>query len=101
MKIFHNAIWMKQPQTRDEVDRVVKIIHSQELGCHRYSGNDPAILQGLPAEDCDHFRPDLKLKFPYVASSGPAPKFQLSVSKENGLLSKLWRKLYRGGSTSG
>jgi DNA-directed RNA polymerase subunit RPC12/RpoP len=91
--------WMKQPQTPDELDRAVKIIHSQELGCHRYSGDDPVILRRLPAENCDHFRPDLKLKFPYVVSSGPPPKFKLSASEKNGLLSKLWRVCRRKGTS--
>jgi DNA-directed RNA polymerase subunit RPC12/RpoP len=86
--------WIKQPQTSDELDRAIKIIHSQELGCHRYSGTDQAILRRLPAEDCDHLRPDLKLKSqPYFASSGGSPKFTLSASAEGGLLSKVWRRL--------
>jgi len=59
--------WLKQPQTADELDRAIKIIHTQELGCHRYSGKDPAILQRLPAEDCDHIRPDLKLHLPRIS----------------------------------
>ncbi len=93
-EIYPQCYWIKQPQTSDELDRAIKIIHSQELGCHRYSGTDPAILGRLPAEDCDHIRPDLKLKSqPYFASSGPSPKFPLSASAEGGLLSKLWRSL--------
>lgn len=86
--------WIKQPRTSDELDRAIKLIHSQELGCHRYSGADPAILRRLPAEDCDHIRPDLKLKSqPDFASSGPSPKFTLSASADASLLSKLWRRL--------
>lgn len=90
---YPQCYWIKQPQTSDELDRAIKIIHSQELGCHRYSGTDQAILRRLPAEDCDHIRPDLKLKSqPYFASSGPSPKFMLSASAEGGLLRKLWRE---------
>ncbi len=86
--------WIKQPQTSDELDRAIKIIHSQELGCHRYSGTDQAIHRRLPAEDCDHLRPDLKLKSqPHFASSGTSPEFTLSASAEGGLLSKLLRRL--------
>jgi hypothetical protein len=88
--------WIKQPQTADKLDRAIKIIHTQELGCHRYSGNDPTILQRLPAEDCDLIRPDLKLHpIPYFASSGLPPKFTLSVSVKRGTFSKLWRMLLR------
>lgn len=86
--------WLKQPQTADELDRAIKIIHTQELGCHRYGGKDPAILRRLPAEDCDHLGPDLKLNpAPYLSDSGPPPKFTLSASSELGLFSKL-RKMF-------
>jgi hypothetical protein len=94
---YPQCFWMKQPQTAEELDRAVKIIHSQELGCHRYSGTDPAILQRIPAEDCDRLRPDLKLKsrsLSYFRSSGSSPKFSLSVLAEGHLLSKLWSKLW-------
>lgn len=88
--------WPKQPQTADELDRAIKIIHTQELGCHSYPGGDPAILQRLPAEDCDHIRPDLKLHpMPYFALSGPPPRFTLSASTERGAFRKLLRILFR------
>jgi DNA-directed RNA polymerase subunit RPC12/RpoP len=91
---YPQCFWIKQPQTQDELGRAIKIIHSQELGCHRYSGTDQAIIRRLPVEDCDHIRPDLKLESrPYFASSGPSPKFTLSASAEGNLLSKLWRRL--------
>jgi hypothetical protein len=86
--------WLKQPQTADELERTIKIIYTQELGCHRYGGKDPAILRRLPAEDCDHLRPDLKLNHaPYLSVSGPPPKFTLSASSELSLFSKL-RKMF-------
>ena len=88
--------WLKQPQTADELDRAIKIIHTQELGCHRYSGKDPAILGRLPAEDCDQIRPDLQLnRTRPFASSGPVPRFTLSVSMKQNALSRLWRMLLR------
>jgi hypothetical protein len=90
------CFWLKQPQTAAELDRAIKIIHSQELGCHRYSGSDPAILQRLPAEDCDHFRPDLKLHgTPFLRSSGAEPKFTLSASIKQSAFIKLWRTMLR------
>jgi hypothetical protein len=88
--------WLKQPKTPDELDRAIKIIHTQELGCHRYSGKDPAILRRLPAEDCDHLRPDLKLNpIPYLTVSGLPPKFTLSESSELGFFRKLRRMFPR------
>ena|SRR5580700_3116964 len=88
--------WLKQPQTTEELDRAIKIIHTQELGCHRYGGKDPAILRRLPAEDCDHVQPDLKLNpIPYLTVSGPPPKFTLSASSELGFFRKLRRIFLR------
>jgi len=92
---YPQCYWKKQPQSADELDRAIKIIQSQELGCHRYSGKDPTILQRLSADDCDHLRPDLRLNSkprPDFNSSGPSPKFSLSVSAGSHLLRKLWRK---------
>src|SRR5690242_5218578 len=70
----------QQPENAAEPNQAIKLFQTQELGCHRYSGSDPAVLQKLPAEDCDHFRPDLKLnRDPDFASFGPAPTFALSI----------------------
>ncbi len=86
--------WIKQPENAAELNQAIKLFQTQELGCHRYSGNDPAVLQKLPAEDCDHFRPDLRLhSVPYFALSGPTPRFTLSASMERGAFRRLWRKL--------
>jgi hypothetical protein len=54
--------WIKRPENAAELSQAIKLFQTQELGCHRYSGNDPAVLQKLPAEDYDHFRPDFKLR---------------------------------------
>lgn len=29
-----NCYWIKQPETADELDRAIEILHTQELGCH-------------------------------------------------------------------
>jgi hypothetical protein len=94
--------WIKQPETLDEMDRAIRILHTQELGCHRYSGKEPAILYKLPPEDCDILRPDMALNhWPTLGASDVPLKFSLSVSEnEHGLLRKLWRKLTRTTSSS-
>ena len=53
--------WIRQPESADELDRAIKIIHTQELGCHRYAGKDPAIVERLPREDCDFLCPEMAL----------------------------------------
>jgi hypothetical protein len=88
--------WIKQPENADELNQAIKLFQTQELGCHRYSGHDPAVLQKLPTEDCDHFRPDQKLKRdPDFTSFGPAPTFALSISEEHNVFSRMWRRFLR------
>lgn len=88
--------WIKQPETQDELERAIKIIHAQELGCHRYAGNDPAIVRRLPAEECDYLRPDLRMgSAPLLSSSGAQPKFTLSTSVKKSSLARLWRMMRR------
>ena len=50
---YWHCYWKKQPQTPDELDRAVEILHTQELGCHRYGGTDASIIHRLPPECCD------------------------------------------------
>ena len=85
--------WIRQPKTPEEVDLAIKILHTQEIGCHRYVGEDPAMLKRLPAEQCDHLHPETA--FRYAPASGPSDvplKLELSASKE-GFFAKLWRKV--------
>ena len=96
-----NCYWIKQPETADELDRAIKILHTQELGCHRYSGHDPAILKRCPPEDCDHVQPEMALNQRYTLGPSNIPlKFSLSASElKDGLLSRLWRKVARSKSS--
>ena len=96
-----NCYWIKQPETADELDRAIKILHTQELGCHRYSGSDPAILKRCPPEDCHDAHPATALtqRFTFGASDIPV-KFSLSALElGDGLLSRLWRKVARSKSS--
>ena len=92
-----SCYWIRQPETAVEVDRAIKIIHTQELGCHRYSGEDPAILERLPREECDLFSPEMA--FSQRASFGPSDvplKLSLFASQEaDGVLKRLWRRVVR------
>jgi hypothetical protein len=53
----------KQPGTAEEIDKVVEVMHSQDLDCVRYGGDDPAMLRRLDAENrarlCD--RPSARI----------------------------------------
>ncbi len=47
----------RQPETADEIDKMLKVFSSQDLLCIRYSGTDPEILRRLTeaglASQCD------------------------------------------------
>jgi hypothetical protein len=62
-KNLPSCYWIRQPESPEEVDRAINIIHAQELGCHRYSGADPAILERLPREECDFFFPERAFRY--------------------------------------
>lgn len=50
-----SCYWIRQPETLAEVDKAINVLNSQEVGCHRYSGNDPYILSRVDQEVCDAF----------------------------------------------
>ena len=92
-EMLSHGYWIKQPANAEELNQAVKLLHSQELGCHRYSGNDPAILKRLPPEECDFLHPDRVWN--KQASLGPSDvpfRFSLSAS-EGGFLTRLWRRI--------
>jgi hypothetical protein len=88
---FASCYWKRQPVGGEELEAAIKILQTQELGCHRYAGCDPEILKKLPPEECDHLYPEnawqqgRKLEY-----SGAEPKFSLSASRE-GFIRHLWR----------
>jgi hypothetical protein len=92
-----NCYWIKQPETADELDRAIKILHTQELGCHRYSGDDLAILKRCPPEECDRVHPEMALNDAVIFGPSDAPlNLSLSASELNdGFLRRLWRKVTR------
>lgn len=89
--------WIKQPETADELDRAIEILHTQELGWHRYAGNDPAILKRCPPEDRDHVHPKMALSRRYTFGPCDIPfKFSLSASElRDGFLARMWRRVTR------
>jgi hypothetical protein len=93
--------WIRQPETADELDRAINVLHTQELGCHRYSGTDPAILKRCPPEDCDRLRPEMALSHRYTLGPSEIPvKFSLSVSEaRDGFVTRLWRRVVRSKSS--
>jgi hypothetical protein len=90
-----SCYWIRQPESAEEVAGAIKIIHTQELGCHRYSGNDPSILERLPREECDFLCPETALRHRSAFGPSEVPvRFSLSASREaDGTLKRLWRRV--------
>src|SRR5215510_6489829 len=57
----------RQPKTKEELDGMVRLLWDQDVGCLRYGGDDPTILQRLAelgiAEQCDKAAPTARRVF--------------------------------------
>src|SRR5262245_64370856 len=51
-----HCYWKKQPETPGELERAIEVLESQDLECLRYAGTNPAILDRVSPEYCDHPR---------------------------------------------
>jgi len=88
-----HCYWRKQPKTDKEIKQAIDILHSQELDCHRYAGNDPKILKRLPRQCCDAFSgtPQVPARTPV---NGGEVRFE-SLGHRDSLLIHLWKKIFR------
>lgn len=85
-----HCVWKKQPKTRAEVERAIAILDAQELGCHRYAGTDPAILDRVLSSYCDY-----PIQGPNRAAQPKfVPKFAL-LNENTSLISRIWREILR------
>ena len=46
-------VWKKQPETPEELEQAFTAFDACCLGCYRYAGNDPAIMQRVGQACCD------------------------------------------------
>ena len=86
---MRHCYWKKQPQTQEELRQAFAIFHGQELGCHRYAGNDPKIQARIGFENCDRPRLDARAA---TSSEDHAPQF-LSTEGET-WLHRLWAAIW-------
>jgi hypothetical protein len=86
---YPHCFWKKQPETPAELERAIKVLDAQELGCHRYSGTDPAILDRLLSTYCDY--PN---RTPLASQQAdPEPPHFALLNDRLGLLARMWRKI--------
>ena len=55
--------WKKQPSTESDLQQAFAIFDGQELGCHRYAGNDLAIQRRIGISNCDYPLPLIDPQF--------------------------------------
>jgi hypothetical protein len=85
-----HCIWKKQPETRGELDQAIRVLEVQELGCHRYAGNDPAILKRISPEQCDYPAQSRSALQRKQMVSSMAARLS-SLNDKDGLLTRIWK----------
>lgn len=85
-----HCVWKKQPKTEAEIERALAVLDAQELGCHRYAGTDPAILDRVLSSYCD---------YPVSLANSAAPpevlpKFAL-LNENPSWITKVWTVILR------
>ncbi|HZV87601.1 MAG TPA: hypothetical protein VFF95_08650 [Candidatus Binatus sp.] len=90
-KMSH-CVWKKQPETPEELHQAIAVLEVQELGCHRYAGDDPAILKRISAAYCDHLLPPQRKPRPVIQSGGVPIHFRL-LDERDSFLARVWKRL--------
>jgi hypothetical protein len=90
-KMSH-CIWKKQPETPEELDQAIAVLEAQELGCHRYAGDEPAILKRISAAYCDHSLPRQRMPRPVIQWRGVPIRFRL-LDEGDSFLARVWKRL--------
>jgi hypothetical protein len=49
-----HCIWKKQPETPDEMEQAFNAFGASCVGCYRYAGSDPAVMERIGLEFCDN-----------------------------------------------
>src|SRR5258706_366757 len=49
-----HCIWKRQPETADELEQSFAAFDASEVGCYRYAGNDPTVMNRIGLDFCDH-----------------------------------------------
>ena len=84
-----HCYWKKQPETHQEMRQAFAIFDGQELGCHRYAGNDPDIQARIGPANCDNAPSNFR-----AWTSSKARDLQLLIPAEAGWFGRLWAALW-------
>jgi len=87
-KVQH-CFWKKQPGTSAELERAIAVLEAQELGCHRYAGTDPAILNQVLSTYCDY-----PMQSPSILQQpDPQPPHFMLLDDRPSLFTRIWRAI--------
>ena len=87
-----HCIWKKQPATPKELGQAIAVLETQELGCHRYAGDDPAILKRISVEYCDYITEPRRPSQTQTQLGGREIHFSL-LNGGHGFLARIWARL--------
>ena len=88
---YAQCYWKKQPETPEELERAFAVFDGQEVGCHRYSGNNAEIQTRIGMENCGH--PLTEPSRTDTSAWNAAPLFDLKL--DAGLFERIWAKIRR------
>jgi hypothetical protein len=89
---MQHCVWKKQPETEAELERAIAVLETQELGCHRYAGTDPAILDRILSTCCDYPMQSSSALHDESTTDSVAPRFAL-LDDHPGVVTRLLRAI--------
>lgn len=49
-----HCIWKKQPEREPEIEQAIMAFEASEIGCYRYAGTDPRVINRIGRDYCDN-----------------------------------------------
>jgi hypothetical protein len=89
---MQHCFWKKQPETEAELERAIAVLETQELGCHRYAGTDPAVLDRILSTSFDYPMQSPSAVHVESKTDPGAPRFVL-LDDHPGVITRLLRAI--------
>lgn len=77
---YGHCIWKKQPETEQEFAQAFDAFDASCVGCYRYAGSDPAVIDRIGAEDCDRALPTAFVTSPRTGTGNGIEDFHFTLS---------------------
>jgi hypothetical protein len=83
---YEHCIWKKQPGNSFELEDALQVFQVAELGCHRYGGADPYIIDRIGADYCDNAPPGAPRSVRIQRPTGDKPGFNFTLLPDGAIL---------------